>query len=395
MRRVSLDLDLVSLRKIASQCGLSSQPVLPVPLFVWRREAMVEFDAVESNTPISLRWGEMDVSPWDLIIASRLMPEQSSGASELDECIESVSGKINTRMKQDRGGSLNSPSGLPGSGESSGQIDSMIECAAENYIATVNLDVSGAPEHTIVKYSITTAVSSSPNAMSERVRPEDGDGERRSSSCERSQKKERRGFRLLWRRKERYAMKLGNIKGQLHFLLPSFPCAREHYVKIMCPDGVDFADSMVLEVSDSCRHSPVKATMTPEQAIVSHRGESGLLISDQKYVISKSSDLYLGVRVSNPGLERALIVTSILNLVICFTVFSRLVTHKVDTSYNVAALITISLASWPIFSSFEKIEKGRVVPVGLLASLRSAVIFRFYSCWRRMCFIWPACSFWR
>ena len=57
VRRVSLDLDLVSLRKIASQCGLSSQPVLPVPLFVWRREAMVEFDAVESNTPISLRWG--------------------------------------------------------------------------------------------------------------------------------------------------------------------------------------------------------------------------------------------------------------------------------------------------------------------------------------------------
>ena len=377
VRRVSLDLDLVSLRKIASQCGLSSQPVLPVPLFVWRREAMVEFDAVESNTPISLRWGEMDVSPWDLIIASRLMPEQSSGASELDECIESVSGKINTRMKQDRGGSLNSPSGLPGSGESSGQIDSMIECAAENYIATVNLDVSGASENTIVKYSITTAVSSSPNAMSEGVRPEDGDGERRSSSCERSQKKERRGFRLLWRRKERYAMKLGNIKGQLHFLLPSFPCAREHYVKIMCPDGVDFADSMVLEVSDSCRHSPVKATMTPEQAIVSHRGESGLLISDQKYVISKSSDLYLGVRVSNPGLERALIVTSILNLVICFTVFSHLVTHKIDASYNVAALITVSLAAWSIFSSFEKIEKGRVVPVGLLASLRSAVDLSF------------------
>lgn len=101
------------------------------------------------------------------------------------------------------------------------------------------------------------------------------------------------------------------------------------------------------------------------------------MISDQKYVISKSSDLYLGVRVSNPGLERALIVTSILNLVICFTVFSRLVTHKVDTSYNVAALITISLASWSIFSSFEKIEKGRVVPVGLLASLRSAVDLSF------------------
>lgn len=373
LRRVSLDLDLVSLRTIASRCGLMPRSILPIPLFIWRRDVMVDFDAVESNAPISLKWGEMDVSPWDLIIASRRISGPVHGDGMFDKYVESIGRKIELRMNCDSAPPSSPSQDSSGTDANLDGIKSMIEYAAENFIATASVNVLGMSEHIIVKYSITTTVLSTSNLTTERSKPEaDGRGCQRSLG-DRIRVRTRRWLRLPSDQEERFAMVLGNSAGRLHFLLPSFPGAREHHVKILCPDGVEFADSMNFVVHNTRLISRIKAFMTPERVVVSYKGESHLLISGRSFITPKSIDLFVGVRPSRVGFAHTFWITSAMNIAICLAIFIFAKQQAAGANANASALIAVGLATWSSLSSFVIGRGEHVIRSKLLVVLRGGV----------------------